>query len=351
MNHNEIRHMLSEYIDGAVSPEDRTAIEEHLKTCERCSDALKELRQTVAVIRSVEEIDPPAWMTQKIMAKVRKETGKKKWFHRLFFPLHIKLPLEAVGVLLLAVTAVFIYQNIQPSMRTPNPLLEEYAPAREPQLSGSAKNDEQKSTQLSRRAKKLPQAPGYKALDMKQAYEPPAPPALQSQAAAPAPSFSKPAEQPAVVPAEKKEASSASTENDRSVVSREEANRGNMMMLRATTATGAAPEAAAKAKSSVPAAPVAGAAVADKAIPAIIVQVTNREAAAKKVEKAITQVNGSIVRREAPGSKIVFFVTIKAERAGELKNKLKLLGEIKEQAGEGGALKEQMELRIEVIQK
>jgi len=350
MNHNEIRHMLSEYIDGAVSPKDRTAIEEHLKTCERCSEALKELRQTVAVIRTVEELDPPAWMTQKIMAKVRVEAAKKSWFHRLFFPLHIKLPLEAVGVLFLAVTAVFIYQNIQPSMRTPNPLVEEYAPAQEQLPSGIEKKEEQKSTQLSRRAKKLPQAPGYKALDMKQAYEPPAPPELQSQAAAPAPAFSKPAEQPAVAPAEKKEASSASAENDQSVVSREEANRGNMMM-RATTATGAAPEAAAKAKSAVPAAPISGAAVADKTMPAIIVLVTDREAAAKEVEKAITQMNGSIVRREAPGSKIVFFVTIKAERAGELKNKLKLLGEIKEQTGEWGALKEQMELRIEVIQK
>jgi anti-sigma factor RsiW len=97
MNHNEIRHMLSEYIDGAVSPEDRTAIEEHLKTCERCSDALKELRQTVAVIRTVEELDPPAFMTQKIMAKVRVEAAKKSWFNRLFFPLHIKLPLEQSG--------------------------------------------------------------------------------------------------------------------------------------------------------------------------------------------------------------------------------------------------------------
>jgi hypothetical protein len=350
MNHNEIRHMLSEYIDGAVSPEDRTAIEEHLKTCERCSDALKELRQTVAVIRTVEELDPPAFMTQKIMAKVRVEAAKKSWFNRLFFPLHIKLPLEAVGVLFLAVTAVFIYQNIQPSMRTPNPLLEEYAPAQEPLLSGIAKNGEQKSTQLSRRAKKLPQAPGYKALDMKQAYEPPAPPALQSQAAAPAPSLSKPAEQQAVAPTGKKEASSALAENDQSAVSREEANRG-MMLQRATTAAGAAPEAAAKAKSAVPAAPIAGAAVADKAIPAIIVLVTDREAAAKEVEKAITQVKASIVKRESPGEKMIFFIMIRTQRVDEFKNRLKVLGEIKELPGEASTQEEQVELRIEIMRR
>jgi predicted anti-sigma-YlaC factor YlaD len=103
--------MLSEYIDDAVSPGDRTAIEEHLKSCETCSAALKELTQTVAHIRSVQEIEPPAWLAQKIMAQVRAESEKKGWFQRFFVPLHIKLPLEAIGVLFIAVTALFIYQN------------------------------------------------------------------------------------------------------------------------------------------------------------------------------------------------------------------------------------------------
>ncbi len=222
MNHSEIRHMLSEYIDDAVSPGDRTAIEEHLKTCEKCSAALKELRQTVAVIRSVEEIDPPAWMTQKIMAKVRAEAGEKSWFQRFFVPLHIKLPLEAIGILFIAVTALFIYQNREPSMKASSPPLQEQTPGKE-QPPVFAKNDELKSAEPSLRSKALPQSPGYKALDMKQEYEKPPQPMLESQAAAPAPSRPEPAEQPALTgSAEKKLADTADSENYQSFLSKEE---------------------------------------------------------------------------------------------------------------------------------
>ena len=115
MDHNDIRHKLSEYIDGTLTPQEKASVEEHLKTCPNCSNALSELQKTVEHIRKVEEVEPPAWMTQKIMAKVRAEEEKKKQglLHRLFFPLHIKLPLETIGVLFIAVTVYFVVQETE----------------------------------------------------------------------------------------------------------------------------------------------------------------------------------------------------------------------------------------------
>jgi hypothetical protein len=351
MDHNDIRHMLSEYIDDAVSPGDRAAIEEHLKTCEKCTNALKELRQTVAVIRSVEEIDPPAWMTQKIMAKVRTEAGSKSWFQRLFFPLAVKLPLEAIGALFIAVTAVFIYQNMQPSakMKAPTQQAVEQAPAQEPAV--IAKNEETLSAAPARRAKEMPQSPGYNALDMKQEYEKPAPPTLQDRAAAPAPPLAKPAEQPApLVQSETKQSFKAESEGRMNLLSKEAAPARGMMQERMAS-SGAAPETNVKAKKSARAAAFADAPAADKAVRAIIVQVNDIEAAAKEAEKAIAQVNGAIIKRESPGEKRVFFLTIKTQRVSEFKNSLKVLGEIKELPGEVGIQKEQMELRVEIVRK
>jgi hypothetical protein len=348
MNHNDIRHMLSEYIDGAVSPGDRTAIEEHLKSCETCSAALRELTQTVAHIRSVEEIDPPAWLTQKIMAQVRAESEKKGWFQRFFVPLHIKLPLEAIGVLFIAVTALFIYQNREPSMKASSPTLQEQAPGKA-QGPVFAKNDELRSAKPSLRSKELPQSPGYKALDMKQEYEKPAQPTPESRATAPAPSRSEPAGQPAPTgDAAEKKAYTADSENYRSFLNKEEAGRG-MVQERSTTSPGASHEAAVKAKP--PIAPMAGAISADKSAPSIIVTVKDVEAAVTEVEKALAQVHGTIVRRESTGAKITLFITIKAQRAAELAGKLKPIGEIKEEPGDGGPQKEPVELRIEIIGK
>src|SRR3990172_9261197 len=118
MKHDDIRHMLSEYIDGAVTPKEKALVEGHLKSCPECNSALFELKKTIEHIKKVEEVVSPAWMTQKIMAKVRAEAEEKRGlFHKLFFPLHIKLPLEAVAVLFLAITAFYIYESVHPEMK------------------------------------------------------------------------------------------------------------------------------------------------------------------------------------------------------------------------------------------
>jgi len=176
MDHNDIRHKLSEYIDAAVSPQERTAIEEHLKTCTVCSDALAELRKTIEQVKQIEEVEAPAWMTRKIMANVRAEAEEKKGlFRRLFYPLAVKLPIQAVGVLFLTVTAYYIFTSQQPADKYAEApvgrLAKQIAPA---EVQDTAKG---KAPEVSaEREKKPSQGPGYKSLDMKYSYEKPASP-------------------------------------------------------------------------------------------------------------------------------------------------------------------------------
>ncbi|HEY6010649.1 MAG TPA: DUF2275 domain-containing protein, partial [Nitrospirota bacterium] len=177
MNHNDIRHKLSEYLDNALSADEQASVEEHLKSCPTCGNALDELRKTVEHIRTVEEVEPPAWMTRKIMATVRAEAEmKKSWYQRLFFPLAVKLPIQAVAVLFLAVTAYYVYQNVNPA--------EKYAEA--PQAAAPAK-ERTITRETADRSKQVPQSPEYKSLDMKPAYENPALPKLADKAESPAP--------------------------------------------------------------------------------------------------------------------------------------------------------------------
>jgi hypothetical protein len=115
-------------------------------------------------------------MTQNIMVKVRAEAEEKRgFFHRLFYPLAVKLPIQAVGVLFLTVTVYYIYSSMHPA--------EKYAEAPVGQL---AKQDmparerdaaKRKAPDVpAEREKKVAQEPGYKSLDMKYEYEKPAPP-------------------------------------------------------------------------------------------------------------------------------------------------------------------------------
>ena len=55
----KVRGMLSEYIDGALSSEDRGTIEEHINACQSCAKELESLRMTVAMLHRVPEVAVP----------------------------------------------------------------------------------------------------------------------------------------------------------------------------------------------------------------------------------------------------------------------------------------------------
>jgi hypothetical protein len=129
MECGNVRERLSEYIDNMLSPEDRVRIEEHLKSCAGCSAQLSDLKRTTHHINAMRDVEPPAWMTQKIMAKVREEGRKKKGiFQRLLYPLHIKLPLEAVAAVLVIGLALYVYRDIRPETRLAKVPTEEVSP-------------------------------------------------------------------------------------------------------------------------------------------------------------------------------------------------------------------------------
>ena len=197
MDHNDIRHKLSEYIDNAVTPTEKTAIDEHLRACTTCADALTELRKTIEQVKQIEEVEAPAWMTRKIMANVRAEAEEKKGlFRRLFYPLAVKLPIQAAAVLFLTVAVYYIYSSMHPA--------DKYAEAPMGRLAKQEAPVEAQDTAKGRapevsseREKKAEQGPGYKSLDMKYSYEKPEPPVP----AAPGAEFMAKREEPASAPA------------------------------------------------------------------------------------------------------------------------------------------------------
>lgn len=129
MQCNDIQEKLSVYIDGDISSEERMLIDKHLKSCEQCKVTLAEMKKTSEYVRNLGDIEPPAWMTQKIMTKIRSEAGREKSIWRkLFYPLHIKLPVEAAVAVLLAVTTIYIFRTMQPEMKFAKAPAEEMTP-------------------------------------------------------------------------------------------------------------------------------------------------------------------------------------------------------------------------------
>lgn len=114
MDHATAKKNLSAYLDGAVTPEEKVLLEEHLEACPECRAELRDLAETVSRLRSLGEVEPPPWLAVKVMARVRQEAGLEKGlFLRLFAPFGWKLCLAA-ALVFLTVTGYLIYRSAFP---------------------------------------------------------------------------------------------------------------------------------------------------------------------------------------------------------------------------------------------
>ncbi len=123
MRCEEIQNRLSAYLEDEIEPAGRRAIEEHLSDCGRCRHELEMLRRTISALASLEQIDVPYRLTASIEGGVqaRGTTWLQRLTSRLFFPLHIKLPLEAMALILVALGAVYIYRSAPGLAQAPRP--------------------------------------------------------------------------------------------------------------------------------------------------------------------------------------------------------------------------------------
>ena len=280
-------------MDGTVSTDERSMIEEHLKTCEKCSDALRELQKTVEHIKTVEEIDPSAWMTQKIMAKVRVEAEQRKSiYQRLYSAFVVKLPVKAVAVVFLAAIAFYMYRDIRPQKLYEAPI-PEAAVKKEVPPSGIANSGLNPSREPMPRANQVPQKPEYKALDMKPEYEKPAPPAPLERFAAPTPA-------PALTP---KQAAPAA----RSAVTADETSAAPSRMMKAKTA---------------------GEAQSNKIFLTLSVQhITDT---VQEVEKILGKLGGEVIKKEVVTNADVLTLKLNSTKIEKFADQLRTVGTLKE---------------------
>jgi hypothetical protein len=335
MEHNAIRHKLSDYIDGSITAAERIAIEEHLKNCSLCSDALRELQKTVEHIKAIEEMTPPAWIKEKIMANVRDKSQKRKdFFAKLFLPLPIKLPIQAVAVLFAVVTAFYIYRNIPSAIRPSEEPQEELATKQEARHAERGKNEIDKTHEAASPTSQVPQSPGYNALNMKPESEKSAPAIPLGQAGT-----------NAQIRAHEHNSFAKKAAGERLATS----PQPGAPAVPQEQATGAMMRDEIKSKAETPAQKALIEASAEKVSRTFTVQVKDIEAAGGDVEQAITKLGGSITRRESNKAKRIYVVAVDAYKFLEFEHMLRLIGEIKNETVAPPSQSGRIELTIELI--
>jgi len=322
MECQEIRKNLSAYLEGMVSPEDQELIDQHLASCRACSTALYELNRTGEVLKNLKEVEPPPWMKQKIMARVREEAEAKKGFiQKLFYPLHIKVPLEALATVLIAVVAVYVFKTVEPQMKDLQvPSVREPAiarqeapyPAKAPAAEMQALQEKVVPQESPAKTKGKDLAAAQKETEKRARVD--------EEAAVPLPS--PPAAVGSSAPTrEDKMASAEGTARERKELKKAEPMAPSLRM-------------AAKAKPETM---------------SIVVQARDIRDAGQEAVSLLSQLGALRINRVSQESNEVITAEVKAEKLIELAEKLRLLGEVQEKDASPASLEKDATIRIEII--
>ena len=315
MNCPEIQERLSAFIDGIVPPEEKMLIEDHLKLCSKCNKSLADLRKTIDYVHSLEDIEPPAWLRQKIIAAIEPEAKPKKGIlKKLFYPLYIKLPIEAAAVILIAVTALHIFKTIQPEVKIAKTPSEEITT----QIPLPSSPPLEKTTPSSPPLEKGPMARSQRLIEGKGGFE---------------------AEHP--VPAKKPAIMDKSAEEPQAPA---QVARQNEVRPPA----GAVSKEEPKTEVLSPAAKPKMFAERKEAV-SVSIRVKDIKTAREEIEKTLIQLEGKITKTESFENKELVTVEIDSQKMKEFIGNLERIGEIKEKELTFESLEGDIQIRVEIV--
>jgi anti-sigma factor RsiW len=154
---------LSALLDDALSVPEHQALEAHLAACAECRRELEQLRGTVALLGRLPPVHAPAGFVDRVMGEAYRPPWPKRLRDALFRPLRVKLPLEAAAVLLVGVSALYVYQRapeVQQLARQESPVprpASPVAPAQPPApAAAGAAGDASRSKDVGAQAKRAP---------------------------------------------------------------------------------------------------------------------------------------------------------------------------------------------------
>jgi hypothetical protein len=106
---NRLLH--SGLLDGELAPDERARVQAHLVTCAECTAELAALARTLGMLHALPSARAPLGFVNRVIEAARPTPWHRRLERRLFRPLRVKLPLEAAAVLLVALGAVYVFQN------------------------------------------------------------------------------------------------------------------------------------------------------------------------------------------------------------------------------------------------
>ena len=345
MTCKEIEDLLPGMIDGALPETEKKRIEAHLETCASCRKTFADLRISDERVKSLEEVEPPPWLKTRVMARVRAEAEQKEGFlRRFFYPLHIKVPIQALATVLIAVVAWNVYKTGEPEFRQmapPSTAVREVPQVQAPPVpaAGKEKRDESPAAR-EKKAYAPPPAPGQEPVTQRAATVREETTADAEKPVERLKAAKRAEEPPKDEDAWKGTGAARSGEADRALDQKQKAMKAPV---------GAVAKEAGKQEAQPAAGPMLSAAVPPRPDLEITLRARDPASAAAEAETLLSQLSAKTMDRQTREGRVILTARIKTERLEALRESLKSLGPVQESVHvaprPGGSLTIRIEIR------
>ncbi len=146
MRCEEIKNLLSDYLENDIDLKTKKLMDEHLAICANCAKELQVLKEIVSGLKEIPEVEPPPYFLEAIRARMQEPSALAKFLRRLFVPFYIKVPIQALTFIATVIIIMFLVQKGeiarygQPEMPlSPQPATQETYP---PQIASTEKIEE-----------------------------------------------------------------------------------------------------------------------------------------------------------------------------------------------------------------
>jgi Putative zinc-finger len=128
---HDARELFSAEVDGALGADEAAGFRAHLGGCPECRRELARFGATVALLQAVEPVRAPAGFVDRVLETARPPTWAERLRRRLVAPLALRGPIAVTVSLLVAVTALYLYEQT-PEVRREFEVARPVRPAEEP---------------------------------------------------------------------------------------------------------------------------------------------------------------------------------------------------------------------------
>jgi tol-pal system protein YbgF len=155
MRCDEARSVFSELYDEALSGAPLVTVTQHLASCPACRAEWASFRKAMQAVADLGAAEPSPGFAARVRRQLEAPSRWRRVLRWLFLPLHVKVPIQAVAVLLLAFAGLLLYERspelrraIEPSQISSPPVAREApAPASPPAGGESARKEESPAPQ------------------------------------------------------------------------------------------------------------------------------------------------------------------------------------------------------------